>query len=296
MNAALPVVGAMAWMFNLPCDLVLVRHGEHEGNLYDKMKSEGKRRKLDARHISDYRLTDLGRLQAKRAGQVIKDNIGNFDRMYCSEYKYAVETAAHMDLNMALFQTNGLIREIDQGSHRGIEHPLNDHGKKLSELERGRWWAPFGGLGGESFADLTMRLRQFLDHLRENSCGLRVIVVCHSQVIRAFTAMLEDLKSDSHDSLLDWDMGNCHIRWYTRRESIGVINSRIHKVTQYDLEEPMSLKRTDAKSAVEEKKIERKLFSLEDLMKKAEQAPQILNSKDFYDEKPSLELMNRISH
>lgn len=69
-----------------PVDLVLVRHGESEGNLAQARSKAG----VDSdwadefaeRHSSRYRLTDKGRKQAKVTGDYIRKNIyDSFDKL-----------------------------------------------------------------------------------------------------------------------------------------------------------------------------------------------------------------------
>lgn len=68
-----------------PLELVLVRHGQSEGN---EAVARSQRGDLSAytpefknKHSSTYRLTDKGIQQAKVAGQWIRENIGDkFDR------------------------------------------------------------------------------------------------------------------------------------------------------------------------------------------------------------------------
>mmetsp|Transcript_66013 Transcript_66013/g.123098 ORF Transcript_66013/g.123098 Transcript_66013/m.123098 type:complete len:289 (+) Transcript_66013:74-940(+) len=278
----------MAWMSSLPVDLVLVRHGESEGNLFDKMKPGGLRQKLHGRHTADFRLTDLGRLQAHRAGKIVMDQIGSFDKMYCSEYIRAIETAAHMDLPESSFNTSTLIREIDSGAQRGLDHPLEEYNQKLDSHfgPGGRWWTPYGGVGGESFADLTLRLRSFLDHLRETATGLRVLVVCHAHVIRGMKALLEDTKGPEFDELLKWEIPNCHVRWYTRRQATGAVHLRPYKVIGLNMEEPHSLEREDSKCVREELLIKRPLMTAAQLRSRAEAVPQLINNSDFQQESP----------
>lgn len=271
----------MAWSTNLPIDLVLVRHGESEGNIYDKMNAGGEREKLARKHTSAYRLTDLGRRQAKRAGAILQENIGNFDKMYCSEFVRAIETAGHMGLPESRFQTDSLIREITSGSNRGTPHPLAEHGKTLKQLHSAGWWVPKGGIGGESFADLSLRVRAFLDHLQETATGMRVLVVCHAHVIRAFTALLEDKKATEFEELIDWKIPNCHIRWYTRRVGDGDIRLRPFKVIELNMEEPSSESRDDGKCTRHEKTIQRPLLSAAELLQRASAVEQVLNSEDL---------------
>lgn len=67
----------------------LARQGEHDlwtGEFRD-------------RHNSLYRLTDMGRMQARIAGEYIRQNISPlFDKYFTSEYVRAMETAAALEL------------------------------------------------------------------------------------------------------------------------------------------------------------------------------------------------------
>jgi len=271
----------MAWMQNLPVDLVLVRHGESEGNLFDKMKEGGVRSCLKSRHTSDFRLSDLVRIQANRTGKIVQEQIGPFDKMYCSEYVRAIETAAYMNLPESQFNTSSLIREMDSGSHRGLPHPLQEYEKQMAELSNGAWWLPYGGVGGESFADLSLRMRAFLNHLQETASGLRVLVVCHAHVIRAIRSLMEDVKAPEFDSLLRWEIPNCHIRWYTRREATGMLHQQHFKVIGLDMEEATNLKRNDTRCRRIEVLIQRPLLTAAQLRARAASVPQLLNSKDY---------------
>lgn len=270
----------MAWSTNMPVDLVLVRHGESEGNIYDEMHPGGAREKLKRKHTSEYRLTDLGRRQARRAGVILQEKIGKFDKMYCSEYVRAMETAGHMQLPESHFQTEVFVREITTGSNRGVPHPLTEHGQALKSLSNAGWWVPRGGLGGESYADLSLRLRVFLDRLQETAAGLRVLVVCHAHVIRAFTVLLEDRKAAEFQDVISWKIPNGHIRWYTRREEDGQIHLRPFKVIELDMEEPLSADREDGTCSCREKKIQRRLLSAAELIHRVEVVEQVLNTDD----------------
>jgi hypothetical protein len=100
---------------DMPVDLVLIRHGESEGNLSDDLGKKGKKlgksemaeqlqSKIHGIHTSEWRLTDLGRHQAGRAGELVRREIlgqnggagvvGAFDTGFCSSYARAMETAA----------------------------------------------------------------------------------------------------------------------------------------------------------------------------------------------------------
>jgi broad specificity phosphatase PhoE len=93
-------------MEHLPIDIVLIRHGESEGNLAQSRSKKGEQgdwtQEFKERHTSRYRLTDKGRVQAEIAGKWVKENIAErFDRYYCSEYTRAMETASLLDMKGA---------------------------------------------------------------------------------------------------------------------------------------------------------------------------------------------------
>ena len=95
---------------SMPVDLVLVRHGESESNLAQKLALRGHIQawsdEFRKRHNSRCRLTDRGRHQAVKAGEWIKRHIGNyFDVYLTSEYVRAMETAAHLALPSASWRT-----------------------------------------------------------------------------------------------------------------------------------------------------------------------------------------------
>lgn len=137
---------------NMPVDLVLVRHGQSEGNLYDEIDEQGAhlgkqqaaaavqqrrpqradrsasrpqeadelKRQLHGRHTSEWRLTDLGRHQAARAGRVLSSlvlsQIGSFDKAYVSSYARAMETAACLDLPSVRYHVHIFLREKETGT------------------------------------------------------------------------------------------------------------------------------------------------------------------------------------
>ncbi len=104
----------------LPLDLVLVRHGQSEGNIANTRSRAGDHSAFTPeflnRHSTRLRLTDRGRTQAKAAGEWLRANgLTQFDRHYVSEYARAVETAALLDLPNARWYMDFQLRERDHG-------------------------------------------------------------------------------------------------------------------------------------------------------------------------------------
>ena len=212
----------------MPLDLLLVRHGESEGNLADQMEQRGDRSAYTAafreRHSSLYRLTDHGREQARIAGQWIQRNIGErFDRYLTSEYVRAMETAALLGLPGALWQAEFYLRERDAGLLDALA--TDEQFRRFPEAMHARdrdafYWRP---PGGESLAEVSLRIDRVLDTLRRALTAERVIIVCHGEVMRAFRVRIERIPQHRYMDLhspsdVRDQIHNCQVIHYTRRD------------------------------------------------------------------------------
>ena len=88
-------------------ELVLVRHGESEGNVAYQRSLDGDHSLYSGeflkRHSSLWRLTDRGREQAGAAGQWLRTQVDcRFDAFFTSEYLRAMETASLLQIPRAL--------------------------------------------------------------------------------------------------------------------------------------------------------------------------------------------------
>jgi NAD+ kinase len=104
----------------MPIDLVLVRHGESEGNAARRSSLAGDNsvftEEFCGRHNSRLRLTDRGREQARVAGTWLKEHISpTYDRYLVSGYLRAMETASLLDLPEAVWYQEFYLRERDLG-------------------------------------------------------------------------------------------------------------------------------------------------------------------------------------
>eukprot|EP01113_Clastostelium_recurvatum_P032405 TRINITY_DN4166_c0_g1_i1.p1 TRINITY_DN4166_c0_g1~~TRINITY_DN4166_c0_g1_i1.p1 ORF type:complete len:346 (-),score=81.51 TRINITY_DN4166_c0_g1_i1:25-1062(-) len=190
-----------------PYELVLVRHGQSEGN---EAQSRSKKGDLSAytpefkkKHSSVYRLTDKGIAQAKVAGSWIKENIGEkFDRYYTSEYVRAMETAALLELPGAKWYTEIVLRERDKGQLDNISYSEKNErfGDEMARRKRDAFfWAP---PGGESIANVCVRVDHTFNTLRRECSNQRVIMVCHGEVMWAFRVRLERLSQIRYHQLV----------------------------------------------------------------------------------------------
>ena len=69
--------------------------------------------------------------------------------------------------------------------------------------------------GGESWCDVSLRLRSFLDTLSRDYAGERVLVTCHSALVFLFRYLLEGMEADQVVSLSRTEeVANCSITAY----------------------------------------------------------------------------------
>jgi broad specificity phosphatase PhoE len=213
-----------------PIDLVLVRHGESEGNLAQQLSKQGDdclwTEEFSKRHTSRYRLTEKGVEQAQSAAKWIKENVAtSFDRYYCSEYIRAMETATILDFEGAEWYLEFFLREQDKGCIGG--HSIMQREENYKTLMQKKnydafYWAP---PGGESIANACVRVEKFLETLRTSCSGFRVIVVCHGNILLGFRVRLERMSQEQYrkwqkDPSPKSKFHNCQILHYSRRDPV----------------------------------------------------------------------------
>lgn len=214
----------------MPLDLILVRHGQSEGNVAVKASKNGDDSHVlnpdfRQRHSSEWRLTDLGVTQAKTAGDWLRSEFGPdpvFDRYYTSSYTRAMETAALLDLPGASWYIDPHLRERERGTEDLLssdERALLTESARIKD-EAPLYWRP---LNGESIMDTAMRVRSLCGTLHREMGGKRVIVVCHGEVMESFRVILERMTPQAFkDYSLSKDpadrINNCQVFHYTRRD------------------------------------------------------------------------------
>lgn len=272
----------------MPIDLVLVRHGESEGNIAQDMSKLNddtlwEQSGFKARHTSKYRLTDLGRRQAQLAGEYLRENISEkYDRYYCSEYIRAMETAALLALEGAQWFCDFYLRERDKGLLGGISDLQRKeeaaYKAVMASQERDTfYWAP---PCGESIASACLRVDRMLDILRTSCSGFKVIMVLHGNIMRAFRVRIERMSQrrfrELEESTNDKDkLWNCQIIHYTRRDpETGIVAPNFYwmrSICPWDT----------SLSSNEWQSIHRPTYSNEDLLAEVSLVPQLINNEDI---------------
>jgi probable phosphoglycerate mutase len=154
-----------------PLELMLVRHGESEGNRDRMFTGHG-----------PSPLTPRGLRQAEAVGQALSSP--RPDAVYVSDLVRARATAEPLCRRAAIVPVfTARIRERDMGDFVGVrfeEVQARDPEGWRAIVERHPDYRP---PGGESHRDVFARVSTFLDELRGRHSGQRVVVVSHGVAI-----------------------------------------------------------------------------------------------------------------
>lgn len=187
-------------------ELLLVRHGESQGNVAATLAQQAGAHVIDVpARDADVGLSDTGREQALALGRLLTDYPdGRRTPVWSSPYLRARQTA-ELAVQTGGWQTSILIDERLRDRELGILDMLTSAGVEArlpEEAGRRRWLGKFyyRPPGGESWADVVLRLRSLLADLDTRHPGGGVLLVCHDAVILLIRYILEGL---SEEQLLD---------------------------------------------------------------------------------------------
>jgi broad specificity phosphatase PhoE len=181
-----------------PSVIWLVRHGESMGNVADAQAQEAGagRLELDVRD-PDVPLSDTGRAQAEALGRYLAalPEDQRPTAALSSPFARALTTAQLATENLGVrVRTDERLRERDFGAFdgmtgTGIREQYPDEAGRRDLLGKFYYRPP----GGESWADVALRIRSLLatEALRHD-CD-RLLVVAHQAVIMVFRYVLEEL-------------------------------------------------------------------------------------------------------
>jgi broad specificity phosphatase PhoE len=179
--------------------LLLVRHGESEGNVAATLAHETGAHVIPVpARDADVELSDTGREQALALGRLLA-GFPDESRaaVWSSPYLRARQTA-ELAVTTGGWQTPVLVDERLRDRELGILDMLTSLGVEArlpEEAERRRWLGKFyyRPPGGESWADVALRLRSLLTDLDRRHPGQSVMLVCHDAVILLIRYILEGL-------------------------------------------------------------------------------------------------------
>lgn len=208
-----------------PTSLWLVRHGQSAGNVADEDATRRGLLELDLPHRDmDVPLSPLGEEQAGLTGQWIARSPaeGRPRHTLCSPYVRAQQTARlllessgcrsdriHLVVDERLREREFGI--LDRLTAAGIAERFPEQAAARAFLGKFYHRPP----GGESWADVALRLRSALDSIGREYAGEHLLVVTHQVAILVFRYLLERL---TEAEILEIDrtspIANCSVTVY----------------------------------------------------------------------------------
>ena len=180
-------------------ELILVRHGESEGNVANALaQGAGSEVITVPDRDADVPLSALGTAQARALGA----DVAGWDRppeaVWCSPYTRAEQTAvlALREAGSALpVRFDERLRDRELGV-LDLLTPLGVERRFGEEAVRRRWLGKFyyRPPGGESWADMALRLRSVLRDIDDEEPGRRVLIVAHDAVIMVLRYVCERMR------------------------------------------------------------------------------------------------------
>lgn len=185
-------------------EIVLVRHGQSLGNVAAEAAYRDKAERIDVpARDPDVHLSDTGVEQAQALGAWLASlpTDQQPDAVWSSPYVRAKRTAqealatAKLDLPLRIDER---LRDRDMG----ITDALTAAGiraKYPDEAARREWLDKFyyRPLGGESWADMVLRIRSLLNDVEKVQDHQRLLISAHDVVILLFVYVAEDMTEET---------------------------------------------------------------------------------------------------
>jgi broad specificity phosphatase PhoE len=251
------VTAALPTSIHWPSVLWIVRHGQSAANVArDAALSSGAERIVLTGRDVDVPLSELGERQAKALGRWFAEGGSDCkpEVLLASPYTRAVQTAH-------LFRDSGgcdadeevLIDERLREREKGILDGLTPEGVRHYEPQQADLVALLGKFyhrppGGESWADVILRLRGLLDTVSLHYRGQRVMIVAHHIVTLCLRYIIEGM---GESELLGIDkqgaVANCSVTEYRFDPKEGKRGKLV--LACYNVTAPMEDQSTEVTSA-----------------------------------------------
>ena len=183
-------------------ELVLIRHGESAGNVAATAAHRSGAEIIDiGLRDADVPLSDAGVQQGEALGRWLTGLPGDErpEAVWCSPYLRARQTAELTGLQDIRLDERLRDRELgilDLLTAAGVDARFPEEAQRRNWLGKFSYRPP----GGESWADVALRLRSVLRDIDDENDGKRVAVVCHDAMIMLIRYICEQL---SEAELLD---------------------------------------------------------------------------------------------
>lgn len=179
-------------------ELILVRHGQSEGNVAAEAADRDEAHRIDVpARDPDVVLSETGRTQAQALGHWLSE-LPDGERpglVWTSPYRRARETA-EIALEVCDVELDFRVDERLRDRDMGITDMLTGYGireKYPEEAERREWLGKFyyRPPGGESWADVALRVRSVLGELMTMESESSVLITAHDVVNMLFCYVAE---------------------------------------------------------------------------------------------------------
>jgi broad specificity phosphatase PhoE len=178
-------------------ELLLIRHGESAGNVAREEAEASGAEVIDIEwRDADTPLSEHGRDQARALGGWLAERPGTVRAVWSSPYTRARDTV-QIALDQAGMQQRVQLDERLRDRELGVLDRLTSTGIRqrfASEAQRRRTLGKlyYRPAGGESWADVALRLRSFLHDLESEPAVTGSVLICaHDAVILLFRYILE---------------------------------------------------------------------------------------------------------
>ena len=233
-----------------PTQLILVRHGQSEGNVAAEAAQRDDLERIDVpARDPDVTLSETGRNQAAAFGRWLA-SLAEEERpevVWSSPYRRARETL-EIALEVAGLGIDQRVDERLRDRDMGVTDKLTAAGIRAAypeEAERRDWLGKFyyRPPGGESWADVAMRVRAVLTDLAHTEKHRRVLIGGHDVVLLLFCYVAEGLDEEqvltrarenalnnaaicrlrsSEDSATGWEVTAYNVDEHLRDENVRV--------------------------------------------------------------------------
>lgn len=162
-------------------ELYIVRHGETDTNYTGKINGSA----------TNLPLNETGRKQVTYLREHMVMDINDFDEIYASPLKRAIETAEILNQNTHTIKTDDRLKEINYGSWDGLlaseviaKHPdgFDENGYLTEDYVK---YAE----NGEPYESVYKRIQSFLDDVSKEG-DKKIMVVCHGFITRSFIKLV----------------------------------------------------------------------------------------------------------
>ena len=200
-------------------EIIFVRHGESEANLLELMYGS-----------SDYGLTDKGRTQAKKAGEILSSMGYHPDRIIVSSLKRTHETLESMGFSVGEAFRDSRLDERHLGDLEGLEfrHIHKEYPNLFKEWNED--WLHYKPGGGESHLEFQTRVRSFLTELLDShEDGEKILAVCHGGTMKTIFSEIFQYEEEHFFTL---EVYNCSLMRFRKGEK-GLIFDALYNVDDF---------------------------------------------------------------